>query len=222
MGILDSIWGKKSDPAGAAQRFTGQIPGAAHAGYDPYINTGMDATNRSKSIFDKMSSDPTAFLNELMKGYKTSEGYNFEKGQLEKEMSNTANAGGIAGTPYDQLNQATNVQGLLSKDMQQYLSNLLGINKTGLEGETHIGDRGFDASKSLTDILTNNLTQEGGLAFNQATQKNTDRSGIFQMLAKALGAGAGAIFGGLPTGGIGALPGAIAGSKIGGNIFGSI
>jgi hypothetical protein len=198
MGILDSIFGKKggSNPASAASPYLNQIPGMGATNYSPYINSGLQSGANAKTAYDLMTSDPTGFLDMLMKNYKTSEGYNFEKDLLTKELGNTAAAGGIAGTPYDQLNQGTAVQGLLSKDMQQYLSNVLGIHKTGLEGETGIANRGFEASKALTDLIGGSLNQQGGLAFNNAQQKNSDRNSIFQALAKALGAGAGAIFGG--------------------------
>lgn len=209
MGILDSIFGKKSDPAGAANPYLSQIPAIGQNYYNQYINTGNQAQNNARWQYEAML-DPKAFLNNLMSGYKTSEGYNFQKDLLTKELGNTAAAGGVAGTPMDQLNQGQAVQGLLSQDMQQYLSNLLGIQKTGLEGEQGIANKGFDATKNLVDLLGGAANQQGGLAFNSAQQKNSDRSGFISMLAKALGAGVGGIFGG--------VPGAVAG----GSIFGSM
>lgn len=198
MGILDSIFGKKgsSNPASDASPYLDQIPGMGTGQLSPYINSGLQSGANAKTAFDFMTSDPTGFLDMLMKGYKTSEGYNFKKDLLTKELGNTAAAGGVAGTPYDQLNQGSAVQGLLSEDMQQYLSNLLGINKTGLEGETGIANRGFGASEDLLSLLQGNANQKAGLAFNSAQQNNADKSGLFNMIAKALGAGAGAIFGG--------------------------
>lgn len=231
MGILDSIFGNKSSNGGspynasaAANPYLSQIPGVGMQQYSPYINAGLQAGEHSKTAFDLMTGDPTGFLNMLMKGYNTSEGYNFEKDKLEKELSNAANAGGIAGTPADFMKRGEGVQGLLSKDMQQYLENVLGIHKTGLEGETGIANRGFEASQNLTDLIGGALNQQGGLAFNNATnqnnqynqnqiQKSSDRNALFSALAKALGVGAGALFGG-------GLPGAMAGGKIASGIFG--
>lgn len=229
MGILDGLFGGKSNStpafngAGAASPYLNEIPGVAHGNYDPYIDMGNRSQNNARWQYEAMTNDPMAFLNHLMSGYKTSEGYNFEKDLLTKELSNTANAGGIAGTPYDQLNQGSQVQGLLSKDMQQYLMNALGIQKTGLIGEQGIADKGFEASKALADLLGGSLNQQGGLAFNsalqnqnfqtnQTNQQNANKQGLFQALAKALGVAGGAVFGG--------LPGATAASKIGSGIFG--
>lgn len=216
MSILDSIFGKKQNPQNEANQYLNQIPGTAHQGYDPYVNAGLEAGGKTKAEYEKMFSDPTAFMDAIMKNYKTSEGYGVQKDLLTKQLGNTAAMGGVAGTPLDQLNQGSQVQDLLSKDMQQYLANALGINKTGLEGEENIAGRGFDASKALTDILTNNMTQQGGLAFNNAQQNNSSRNDWMSQLVKALGAGAGGIFGGMTGGAAGILPGA----KTGAGIFG--
>ena len=217
MGILDSIFGKKQNPQNPqndANKYLNQIPGQAHAGYDPYINAGMDAGGKTKSKYEEMFSDPTAFMDAILKNFKTSDEYGFKKDLLTKELGNTAAMGGIAGTPLDQLNQGNQVQDLLSKDMQQYLANALGINKTGLEGEEGIANRGFNASKELTDTLNNNLTQQGGLAFNNAQQNNSSRNDWIAQLTKALGAIGGGVFGGMAGGPAGILPGASTGAGI--------
>lgn len=199
--------GGGKSPMDSANQYLNQIPGVGHQGYDPYINQGMDASGKTKSKYEELMNDPTAFINKLMEGYKPSEGYQFQKDLLTKEMGNTAAAGGIAGTPLDQMNQAEGVQGLLSKDMQQFLQNVFGAFGTGLQGEEGIAGRGFDASKQLTDLLGGALNQQGGLAFQDQQQKNQNKNDLWHMFGKALGAGAGAFLGGAP------------GAKIGSSIF---
>ena len=200
--------GGNSNPMDAANQYLNQIPGVAHQGYDPYVNEGRDASGKTKGQYEDLMNDPTGFINKLMESYKPSEGYQFQKDQLTKEMGNTAAAGGIAGTNYDQMNQAAGVQGLLSKDMQQFLQNAFGAFNTGLQGEEGIASRGFDASGKLTDALGGALNQQGGLAFQNAQQKNKDKNGLWSMFGKALGAGAGGLLGGVP------------GAKVGAGIFG--
>lgn len=189
-----------------ANDYLNQIPGQAHQGYDPYVTAGQDASGKTKTEYENLINDPTALINKIMSEYKTSEGYNFQKDLLTKELGNTAAMGGIAGTNYDQMNQGQAVQGLLSQDMQQWLANALGRYDTGLKGEEGIAGRGFDATKNLTDTLTNNLTQQAGLAFNNAQQNAKNRNDKWSMFGKALGAGAGAFFnpGGTAVGALGA------------------
>ena len=200
MSILDDIFGigKKSNPANAAMPYLNQIPGVGHAGYDSYVNAGLDASGKTKSTYEDLMNDPTGFINKLMEAYKPSEGYGFQKDQLTKDLSNTAAAGGIAGTPQDQLNQGTAIQGLLSKDMQQWLQNALGVFGAGLSGEEGIAGRGFDASKNLTDLLGGSLNQQGGLAFQGQQQQNQNKTDLWNIFGKALGTGAGFAFGGVP------------------------
>lgn len=224
MGILSDLFGgghkndSNQNPMNSANQFLNQIPGIGHAYYDPYIGMGFDAAGRNKGQYENMMNDPTGFINKLMESYKPSEGYNFQKNLLTKEMGNTAAAGGIAGTPLDQMNQAEGVQGLLSKDMQQFLSNSLGVYNRGLTGEEGIASRGFDSSKSLADLLGGSLNQQGGLAFQNAQQNQSNKNGMLQALAKALGMGVGA-FAGAPFGLPGILAGGSAGGSLGSNFF---
>jgi hypothetical protein len=214
MGILDSLFGggKKNNPMEEANKYLSQIPGVGHQYYDPFINQGQAAGQKAQSQYDMLLADPVGFINKLMEGYKPSEGYKFANEELTRGMGNTAAAGGIAGTPLDQMNQAKGTQGLLSKDMQQFLQNVLGRYDIGLGGEQGIANQGFQASGSLADLLGGALNQQGGLAFQNAQNQNSNRNDIFGTLGKALGVGAGALFGG--------LPGAVAGGKIGSSIFG--
>lgn len=213
MSILDKLFGPKKDPMKEAGQYLNQIPGVGHDAYDPYISMGQNAGSNIQSEFERLLSDPTAFINKLMEGYKPSEGYQFQRDELQKLMGNNSAAGGVAGTPYDTNQQGEQIQGLLSKDMQQYLENALGVYGKGLTGEQGLFDTGFNASKGLGDLLGNNLAAEGGLAFQGAQQNNADRTGLISLLAKALGTGIGAFSGG--------LKGAESGGKLAGSLFGS-
>jgi hypothetical protein len=96
----------------------------------------------------------------------------------------------------DQMNQGQGVQKLLSADMQQFLQNALGRYDKGLEGEEGIASRGYDASGKLTDALGGALNQQGGLAFQNAQQKNKNRVDMWKMFGNAIGSAAGGFGGG--------------------------
>lgn len=199
MSILSNLFGGGKDPMKEANKYLDQIPGVGHKGYDPYVTAGLDASGKTKDIYESLMNDPTAFINKLMESYQPSTGYQFQKDLLTKELGNTAAAGGIAGTPLDQMNQAEGIQGLLGKDMQQFLANVLGVFGTGLGGEEGIAGRGYDASKSLTDLLGSALNQKGGLAFQNAQQQNKNRNDLWSTFGKGLGAAAGSVFGPVGT-----------------------
>lgn len=215
MSILSKLFGGGTNPADAAMPYLNQIPGVGHQYYDPFITQGAEAGQKTQSQYDTLMSDPTAFINKLMQGYQPSEGYQFQKDELTKAMGNTAAAGGISGTPLDQMNQAKGIQGLLSQDQQQFLQNALGVFNTGLQGEQGIADKGFQASGSLADYLGSNLGQQGQLAFQGQSQKNANKTAMLGALMKALG-----MAGGMATGGgLGGLA-SLAGGGFGSSMFG--
>lgn len=211
MNILDSIFGGGSNASDAANQYLNQIPGEAHNAYDPYINQGKESGTNIHAAFEQLMKDPQGFINNIMNGYKESDAYKYQSDKLGKSLSNTAASGGIAGTPLDQMNQGEQLQGLLSADQQQWLQNVLGRFDLGLQGEQNEATQGYDATKNLNDIISGSLNQQGGLAFNNAQQNNSNQNAFIKFLTKALGTGAGFAFGG-PAG-------AVAGSKISKNIF---
>lgn len=207
MSILSKLFGGQN-PADAAMPYLNQIPGVGHNAYDPYITAGQTAGQNTQGQYEGLMNDPTGFINKLMESYEPSKGYQFSKDQLTKEMGNTAASGGFAGTSYDQQQQGAGIQGLLSKDMQQFLSNALGVYGTGLQGEQGIADKGYDASGKLADILGGSLNQQGGLAFQGQQQQNANKTSMINSLVKALGMAAG--------GGVGGIFGALGSGMFGG------
>jgi hypothetical protein len=190
MSWLSKLFGGHDNSAmDAANQYLNQISGVAHQGYDPYVNQGREASGRTQQTYEELMKDPTAFINKLMEGYKPSEGYNYQKELLQRELGNTAAAGGFAGTALDQENQGTAIQKLLSGDMQQFLNNILGVFNTGLKGEEGIAGRGYNATQQLTDTLGNSLNQQGGLAFQNQQQQNQNRSDLFKIFGQMLGGG---------------------------------
>jgi len=198
MSILGNLFGSgnQRSPQDAANKYLNQIPGVGHDAYDPYINQGRESGANAHSQYESMINDPQGFINNILNGYKESEGYQYQKGQLEKSLSNTAAAGGIRGTPQDQLNQGEGVQKLLSADQQQWLTNVLGRYDKGLGGEEVEAERGYNASGNLADILGGNLNQQGEIAFNDQQQKNKSRSDTINALIKAFGTAGGFLVGG--------------------------
>ena len=78
MSILSSLFGKRVNPMDAASQYADQIPGEAHKGYDPYINQGREASEKTNGMYDKLMDDPQAFIDSLMKNYQTSDAYKYQ------------------------------------------------------------------------------------------------------------------------------------------------
>lgn len=196
MSILSKLFGggksQSSNPMNAANQYLNQIPTQAHETYDPFVQQGQESGANAHQAFDEMMKDPQSFINKIMGGYKESDAYKYQSDKLGRAMSNTAAAGGIAGTPLDQMNQTEALQQLLSGDQQQWLQNVLGRYDTGLTGEQNEATRGYDASQKINDLISGTHASQAGLAFNAAQQKDTQRNQFIQLLAQILG-GAGKV-----------------------------
>lgn len=185
----------QQDPSKDANRYMNQIPGVGHNAYDPFINEGREAGGVLKGQYGKML-DPTAFMDEIMGHYKQSKGAQYEQDKLGKGIGSTAAAGGFAGTPEHQRQYGEMAGDIMSKDMQQYLQNALGIHKDALSGEQDFYNKGYGASGSLADLLGGNLASQGTMAFQQGQQHNQNAIALMSAIAKALAQGGGAGAGG--------------------------
>ncbi len=166
--------------------------------YDPYINMGRGASNETNEAYGGMLHDPSGFVNNILASYKPSEGYQFQKEELGKDLGNTAAAGGFAGTEYDQGVRGKLIQSLLSGDMQQYLTNVLGVHGQGLAGKEGIAGRGFNASGALADYLGSNLSQQAGLQFQGGRDRGASRSSYNDAMLGLGGNIAGGLWGNQP------------------------
>lgn len=160
------------NPANSAMPYLNQIPGAVGEYYKPFINEGALASGVSNPVYNRMTENPTDFIDAIMRSYSPSEGYKFKEKYLTQAARNAAAQGGFAGTPTSQLEQADLVRGLLGEDMQQYLANILGVQQQGLQGQENRIGRGFQAGLGYGDILGSNLGQQAGLAFQGQSQLN--------------------------------------------------
>ena len=192
MGFFSNILngGQNQDSAAAANKYLDQIPGMAHKNLDPFNNPGEKAQG---------------FVDQILSGYKPSTGYQFKEDKLRQGLANTAATGGFSGTQYDQGKQGELMNSLMGDDMQQYLTNVLGVH-----------DNSFKAASQLTDVEGGGLNQQGGLAFGAAEQNNARNSSLRDALLQLAGTGVGAALGG-PAG---ASIGGSIGGKLG-NMFGS-
>lgn len=194
--------GGGSNPADAAMPYINQIPGTAKQELNPYIQRGQTAYDVMSPQWQKMAQDPTAFLDEIMKGYAPSEAYKTHRDEAMRAAGNTAAAGGMRGSSQDTMGESRLVDSLLGEDMQQWLNNVLGLQKQGLEGEKGLYDTGFEGSKALESDLVNSLAQQGNLAYAGQAERNKSKSDMWQSILQGIGG-----IGGLAMPGGGSLAG---------------
>lgn len=203
---------KSNNNAASTAANLAQLQGIGKQYYDPFIQRGVGAQDQASAAYERMLQNPTSFVEQIMSSYKPSQGYDFRKRNAVDAARNSAASGGFSGTYNDQLQQAGIADNLLSQDMQQYLQNILGVHNTGLAGQQHVGDMGFQAAGSLADYIGNALGSQANLSHAQNAQKNSNMGGLLNGLTGLTGAALPAIsslFGGsgAPAGvGAGAQP----------------
>ncbi len=166
-----------------------QIPGFGRQGYQPFIDQGMQAQGQASGAYQQMLQNPTSFVDQIMQSYKPSQGYQFRQKNSLNAMRNSASSGGFAGTGYDQMQQGEMADNLASQDMQQYLQNVLGVQGTGLAGQQHVGDIGYNASGSLADYLGNAAMSKANLKYGQNKQASSNDAGMGALFGQLAGAG---------------------------------
>jgi hypothetical protein len=126
--------------------------------------------------------DPTAFINNLMGGYQESPYAHYQQEQGMRAGTNMASASGLTGsTPFAQQLQE-NSQNISSKDMDQWLQNVLGINTQYGQGLNTNINRGQQSGNMLSNIYSNLGNQMGGGAFGSTMANNAKFSDILSGL----------------------------------------
>lgn len=115
----------------------------AMGGYSPYLQAGTGALGQYQQSLAGMA-DPSAYYSNLMGGYQTSPGAQFQQEQMQKQIHNQMARRGLAGSGAETKSLMKYGQGLIGQDQQQYLHNLLGIGgqyRSGLQGLTGLGSQ---------------------------------------------------------------------------------
>lgn len=183
--------GNYTNPADKAMPYLEEVPDTVTKYFQPYIDLGMSQGNQAANTYSQMVSDPSAFYNNLVKDYETSDYYNYQQDELSDQMAANAAAGGYTGTEQDMQNQSEMTQGLLSKDEQQYYNNLMQLLTGGLQGEQQNYMTGFNASSKAENDLVSNLNAQAGLAYKGQSNENAYNSANTNAFLKGVGNTAG-------------------------------
>jgi hypothetical protein len=161
-----------------SNKYLNQIQPMLQEQYDPYLSAGMD---------------PSAMQNQWMSDFVQSPGQRLAMEQALKQQRGYAAGQGMMGTPSQQLGAGRLAAALQNDQMQQYFNNNRDLFNTGLT-----------ATQGYTGDMSNVLGVQGGLAYQNAENKNKG----FSDFLEAIGRGAGGAAMGYATGG---APGAVAG-----------
>jgi hypothetical protein len=195
MSWFSELFHGGKNPADEAMPYLNKIPGAVSPYYQPYINQGQQANQNLIGQYGQLINNPGDKFSQLGQGYKESPGYQFKLNQALQAGNNASAAGGMAGSPMHQQQSMQTANDIASQDYNDYINHILGLYGYGLQGQQHLGDQGYEASRGYGDILGSNLAQQGQLAYEGQAGQNANRSGLFNNLISGAATVGGAMLG---------------------------
>lgn len=183
--LLQGLFGGNNfqNPANAAQGYYNKIPNTIAPYFSPFINQGQKSNTDVNKIYQDLITNPGSLMTRLSQGFKTSPGYNFALNQGENAINNAAAAGGMLGTPEQQLNAGNFAGNAANSEYNNYINRILQMFGQGVAGEQGNVTRGYDASRQMGEDLAATLMNQGNIAeqgVNAQNQQNeTQQKDIF-------------------------------------------
>ena len=191
MGIWDSYkniemapFNMFKDPSKDTGKYLDQIPGRTSQYMNPYIEQGQRAGSNLEGQYGNLTSDPGAMVNKIGSGYQESPGFKFALERALAGGGRAAAAGGMAGSPTHEFENMQTASGLASQDYDKYLSHALDQYGLGLKGEEGMNERGYGASKEMSDMIAQVLAGQAGLKYAGQSSQNNMLSNLFQTAGK--------------------------------------
>jgi hypothetical protein len=185
-GLLQGLFNNNKNPYSEGFNATKPYFNSAVGYQNPFVQQGQEANTKYNSWLDSMQ-DPSKFINNLMGGYQESPWAKVLQQNANRAGTNEASASGLTGsTPFAQQLQQNATQ-ISSADMQNWLSNVLGINTQYGAGENSQVERGQHASDILSQLFSNQGDLAGGSAAAGANWNNQQENGIWSNISKIFG-----------------------------------
>jgi hypothetical protein len=120
----------------------------------PFYDAGVGGLEDYQSWLEGMQ-DPAAFINNLMKDYTQSAYAKNLTQQAMRAGTNAASASGLTGSTPFAMQMQQSAGAIASKDMQRWLSNVLGINSEYGHGERDLAHMGQQSANHMSNIFMN-------------------------------------------------------------------
>lgn len=174
---IGQMFAKYKNPSNAAMPYMDEIPGQLEHYMGPYNDAGKRALPGLEDQYGHLMTDPGGRVNQIGQGYHQSPGFQFALQQALQGAGHAAAAGGMAGSAQHEQQNMGLATNLANQDYNQWLSNALGMYKTGLAGEQSIYDTGAQTGKALGEDLASVLANKAKLAYEGANAANQHEGG---------------------------------------------
>jgi len=197
IGDLFGAWNLNNqsynNPANSAMSYLNQIGPMAQGYMNPYINAGNQAMGQLQGQYGQLINNPGGMVNNIGQSFHQSPGYQFQVNQATGAANRAAAAGGMLGSPQEQQQLGSTVNGLANQDYYNWLSNAEGMYGKGLQGLQGLNQMGYGASNNLMDTLAAQLQSQGNAAYAGTQGQNQFNQGNSMGIAGLLGSGLGSL-----------------------------
>lgn len=171
--ILGGLFGNSSKPYDSAMQQYQDYTNRGVQTQQPYQNAGVNALGQYQDWLNGQK-DPSKFINDLMGNYNESDyAHNLQQSSMNAAQ-NAASASGLSGsTPLMQQIQQ-DAGKISSADQNQWLQNVLGINKQYGEGQNNLVNGGRDSANHLTDLYNQTGGRMGEQTYNREASKQNN------------------------------------------------
>lgn len=216
MAFWDSWFGGSDadDAFEDAQRYLNEYKPMLEGYYNPYIEYGNRAMPTLEQQYQQLLQNPGALYSSLGQGFQTSPGYQFGVDQALQGSNAAMASAGMLGTPAHQQQNMNYANQLANQEYNNYMSRMLGLYGTGLEGTQGQFNTGYGATNQLASGMGNLYGSMANLAFNQGASNAANSSSLWGAGLGALGTIGGAALGSYLMPGAGTTAGAAAGESL--------
>lgn len=114
----------------------------------PWRQAGLSGLNDYMDML-KQYKNPQEMYNNIMGGWKMSQGAQKQMGGAMDAIQNRLATMGLTGSGQELKDLGQNFEDYAAKDQQQYLNNILGIGQTGLQGFNNLSNQGLNAGTNM-------------------------------------------------------------------------
>lgn len=184
---LYGLFGDYNNPSESAMPYLNQIPGAASQHLMPWEQAGAQTLSQLQGQYGSLVNNPGQKLNQMGSNFQQSPGFQFALQQALQGAGHAAAAGGMAGSPQHEQQNMQLATNLGNQDYYNWLGHATGLYGEGLHGLQGMSQQGQQAGGSLADLISQNLSERGNLAYQGAANANMNQSNAFNNLFSGLG-----------------------------------
>lgn len=156
--------------------------GQAQQALLPYQQAGQQAVGNYQNWLNGQQ-DPSQFINSLMQNYQQSPYNKFLQQQAANAGINSASASGMTGSTPFMMQQQQNAANIGQSGMQDWLSQVLGINTQYGQGQQNLMQGGQGAANAMSSLYQNQANNMGQMAYNAGRGKQND---LYNLLGHGL------------------------------------